>query len=230
MDSAIGMRRVRCALIGALCVIVYAPLAGAAQYGLELVRVSSGSGNGTSNAKTLTTLGTWTYDDVARTVTLSGTQRTLFDLSPAPNNDLFTHEMTDVVFDLDAVTIDGAAYQCIEGQFGAAVGASLCGNVTFGDDFIPQTTLDYGTVPGTRVVGGDDVAIGPQQQLGNYASALVSFNGSVLLIETPAWTGNPGVPACSSSSRPVTPRRCWMFPTCADRSSRWPRRRSRRQD
>ncbi|MCK6371822.1 MAG: hypothetical protein L6Q83_10975, partial [Gammaproteobacteria bacterium] len=164
----------------------------AAQYAVELVRVTSGNSNGTSNAKTLTTLGTWVYDDVEGTVALAGTQRNLFDLSPAPNNDLFTHEMTDAVFDLDAVSVSGAAYRCIEGQFGDIVGASLCGNVSLGADFVSQTTLDYSTVPGTRNIGGDDVALGPQQQLTSYASALVSFNGSTLLVETPEWTANPG--------------------------------------
>ncbi len=187
-----AMKRVRAALAGAALLALSGPWAVAAEYSLELVRVTSGSANGMSNAVSLTTIGSWVYDDSAGTVKLSGTQRNRFDLSPAPNNDLFTHVMADVVFDLDAVTISGAAYECVEGDFGSLVGASLCGNVNFGENFIPETTLDYGAVPGTRAVGGDDVALGPQQQLTNYAAGLNTFNGSVLLIESPDWTANPG--------------------------------------
>lgn len=171
------------------------PVADAAEFNLEPIRVTTGSPNGASNALSLTNAGSWVYDDVANTVTLSGSFRADFGIGPAPTGSLFSHAMTDVVMELGAtaIVISGAAYECIEGQFGGQVGANLCANTGFGGDFVDDTTVDYGTVPGTRVVGNDDVAVGPQQQLADYAAALNMFDGSMLVVESPAWTGNPGV-------------------------------------
>jgi len=173
--------------------IALAGTASAAEFDLTLIRVSTGSPNGSSNAVTLNTTGTWVYNDTTGIVTLNGTQQADFDLSPLPNNELFSHTMADVSIDINSVTISGSAYACIEGTFGGAVGAHLCANSSYGDNFISETTWDYTTVPGTRTVGGDDVAAGPQQQLTDYASSLNLFDGSMLVIESRAWTNNPGV-------------------------------------
>ncbi len=164
----------------------------AAEFGLELTTVSVGSPNGASVAAQLSTDGVWTYDNVAATVTLSGTLQADFDLNPAPGNELFNHRITDAVIGLDTATISAAAFECIEGTFGDLVGANLCANTNRGANFISETTWDYSTIPATRVVGGDDVSNGPMQQLTDYAATLNSFDGSILIIESPAWTNNPG--------------------------------------
>jgi len=167
--------------------------ASATEHTLELIRVTTGSPNGSSDAMSLNTVGTWVFDDATGIVTLSGNFQANFGIGPLPANTLFNHAMTDVAMDLNAVSISGSAYECIEGMFGGQVGAHLCANTSYGGNFISETTWDYSTVPGTRLVSGDDVPAGPQQQLSDYASALNMFDGSMLVIESPAWTANPGV-------------------------------------
>ncbi|MCE7902597.1 MAG: PASTA domain-containing protein [Gammaproteobacteria bacterium PRO9] len=164
--------------------------ASAAQYGLTLVRISAGSANGTVAAASLD--GTeFVYDDAAGTVTqLSPSTTAVFKLGPATV--LYSHEIRGAVFNVATTSIVATSYACIEGGFGAIVGASLCGNTTYGDDFTNETTLDYTAIPGTRTVGGDDLAAGPQQQLADYASAASAFDGATLLLQSPAWTANPG--------------------------------------
>ncbi len=156
-----------------------------------LVRVTSGSAQGSTNAINLSGID-YQYDDVAGTITqLSAVTHVEFDLNPLPNNTLFTHQFSGVVFDPLAVNISGTAYECIEGQFGSTVGASLCSNSGTGGNFINETTTDYSTIPGARTVGGDDVVFGPQQQLSDYASGFLSYDGTTLIIQTPDYA--PGV-------------------------------------
>ncbi len=164
----------------------------AAEFGLELTNVSVGSANGASAAALVTTQGTWSYDNLAATVTLNGSLQADFDLNPLPGNELFSHVITDAVISLDGTSITAAAFECIEGTFGDLVGANLCANTNRGSNGISETSWDYSTIPGTRVVSGDDVSNGPMQQLSDYASALNRFDLSVLVIESPAWTSNPG--------------------------------------
>jgi polyhydroxybutyrate depolymerase len=181
-------------LAGLIGLLVGLPnIASAMEYGLELIRVTTGSANGASDAISLDTTGAWAYDDTTGVVTLSGTMQADFDINPLPNNELFSHTMADVAMDLNGMSISGAAYACIEGTFGATVGAHLCANTNYGGNFLSETTWDYSMVPGTRIVSGDDVAAGPQQQLTDYASQLNLFDGSLLVIESPLWAGNPGV-------------------------------------
>lgn len=167
------------------------PLAAAAgEYGLELVRISAGSANGTVAAASLE--GTeFIYDDVAGTVSqISPSTTAVFRLGPVTH--LYSHQFSGAVFDVAGSAITAASYACLEGGFGAVVGASLCGNFTFGADYSNDSTLNYGSIPGTRSVGGDDVALGPQQQLGDYAAAVALFDGTRLVLESPAWSTHPG--------------------------------------
>jgi hypothetical protein len=166
---------------------VIAQTTAAATFDMQLSQVANGSTNGESVAASLTTGGTWTYDTTAKTLTLVGTQTNLFDLSPLPNNELFTHVMTDAAFDLVAATVTGSAYECIDGAFGSTVGADLCGGYNYGNDFIENSSTDYTTIPGTLNLGGDDQIIEPQQQLSDYGATVVSFNGSTLVLRTPDW-------------------------------------------
>lgn len=184
-------RKATLAVLGLLVMLVGATLpADAAQYGLKLVRITAGSSNGSVAAASLD--GTeFSYDDTAGTVTqVSPSTTAVFKLGPATV--LYSHEFRGAMFNVANATIAATSYACIEGGFGAVVGASLCANTTYGDDFENQTTLDYTSIPGTRNVGGDDVAVGPQQQLADYASAVTAFDGTTLLMQSPAWTAKPG--------------------------------------
>ncbi len=164
--------------------------ASAGQYGLELLRISAGSANGTTAAASLD--GTeFLYDDVAGTVTqVSASTTAVFKLGPVTV--LFSHEFGGAVFDVADTTISATSYACIEGGFGPIVGASLCGNTSYGADFVNDSTLNYAVIPGTRTVGGDDVALGPQQQLADYAATVTAFDGTTLVLASPAWSANPG--------------------------------------
>lgn len=170
--------------------LILAGNASAAQYGLKLVRVSAGSANGTVAAASLDGVD-YGYDDTAGTVTqVSPSTTVVFKLGPVTV--LYTHEFRGAVFTVADQAIAATSYACNEGTFGAMVGASLCANTTYGDDFTNDTTLNYTTIPGTRSVGGDDVIVGPQQQLADYAAAVTAFDGTTLRMESPAWTANPG--------------------------------------
>ena len=64
---------------------------------------------------------------------------------------------------------NSAAYSCVEGSFGGAVLASLCGNYNYGANATNESTTSWG--PGlafSQTVGGDDVSVGTQQNLASY--------------------------------------------------------------
>jgi predicted esterase len=165
------------------------PLASAAQHDVELVRVSLGQTRGASDAADLSGVN-YIYDDVAGTITQTSALTTIgFQISPVTK--LFNHRLRGVVFDVVAASISATGYECVEGNFGDSIAASLCTNTTWGDNFIPETTSDYTTIPSTRIIGGDDEADGAQQQLSSYAATLTSFDGTTVIIESPAWTANP---------------------------------------
>jgi hypothetical protein len=126
---------------------------------------------------------------------ISNTTRVTFEINALPGNELFTHEW-------DGMELDGlgggsvATYECIEGAFGGSVGASLCGNYTFGADFFNDSDLDYASVPGIRTMGGDDSVVGPMQQGFDYFCDVVAGDvgtgETTVVCETSAWTANPG--------------------------------------
>ncbi len=179
--------------IGVAVLVATGSVATAAEFQVELVRVTNGSPNGSSDAVTLSTSGSWVYDDVAGTVTLQGSQVVDFKLGPFPGAaGLFTHNFAGVVLDLSAQTVTGASYECIPGSFGDTIGVNLCANSLYGANFINETTVDYSSIPGVRNITGDDSPAGAAQQLSDYSVALNSFNGSQLIVESAAWTGNPG--------------------------------------
>ncbi len=64
------------------------------------------------------------------------------------------------------------------------MGASICGNYTFGANFVNESTTTWG--PGTaasRTIGGDDGAAGAQQTIAGLDSmSTVSFVGTTLVL------------------------------------------------
>ena len=60
---------------------------------------------------------------------------------------LFRHNITSLVVGAGAPAT-AASYSCIEGNFGPeSVGAALCGNYTFGANYLDESTATWG--PGT---------------------------------------------------------------------------------
>jgi len=191
-------------------------VANAAVVNVTLTNVITGSSNGESAATTLSGTLTGTYDDGTGIVTMdAGTTTMYFDLNPLPDNDLFTFNHTN--WTTGAGAWSGSGFSCVEGQFGGIVGANLCGNYTFGTNALDDSSVDYGTVPGTRILNPDDVSIGVQQQGTDFASTTASFGGGSLIMETALWNGSPGTAASggiqmtfTTSAVPV-PAAVWLF-------------------
>jgi hypothetical protein len=78
------------------------------------------------------------------------------------------------------------SYVCTEGNFGATVGASICGNYYLGANFIDESTTSWG--PGTaysRTLGGDDTVAGVVQNLDRFhGMTTASFDPGGTLVLT----------------------------------------------
>jgi hypothetical protein len=95
----------------------------------------------------------WT-DDGANNLSANGAFTAAFDLSPLPNNELFNHDWSGMtISDTGAV---GGSFTCVEGTFGSAVAANLCGNYNWGDNFVDEGGA------------GDDASIGPAQSIADF--------------------------------------------------------------
>jgi hypothetical protein len=166
--------------------------------------VSSGILSGTLTGSYDTGTGIFTFDP--------GTANILFDLNPLPENELYTWSVTDWTIGDGSTSASG--YECIDGTFGFSVGANLCAYVSDSIDFTIETTTDYSTIPGTRILGANDVAVGPQQQLSDLAATAVSFDASFgqLVMETAGWTQNGGAEGTQFifSTVPI-PAAAWLF-------------------
>ena len=166
----------------AIAATLGAGAADAATYVATLKSDLSYSNNGTSSAFLGSSTATWSYDDVTNQLTQTGgTFNARFNITPTTT--LFRHSITGLVIGNGAAAT-ASTYTCAEGGFGGTVGASLCGNYNFGANFTNESTVSWG--PGTataRTMGGDDGAIGPQQQLNAYDGfTQVSWVGTTLIL------------------------------------------------
>ena len=171
----------------ALALAVAASLGGvgvadAAIIEVQLLSVASFSGNGSSNGNISSSTATWSYDTVTTGLTQTGgTYNVRF--TTAPTTTLFRHSVTGMI--LGAPTALASTYVCAEGNFGASVGASLCGNYSFGANFTSETSTSWG--PGTasaKTLGGDDVNFGPIQNISayNYFGFVSQANAQALVL------------------------------------------------
>lgn len=183
------MRKMKNAAAVAALMALTAP-ASAAEFDVTLTEVLLGSGFNTTSAILSGDL-TGTYDDSTGIVTMDGTMIALVQINPF--NDVFTHVHTD--WSTGNGGYSASAYSCVEGNFGSAVGANICGGYNFGDDFVDDSIVDYSTIPGTRIILNDDVIVVDQQQGSDYASTEAFFDGSSLIMNSALWndgTGNMG--------------------------------------
>jgi hypothetical protein len=154
--------------------------ASAATYSATLTQILTYSNNGTAgtalNISSSTGL-TWSYDDVTNLMTQTGGLINA-RATTAPTSTLFRQSITGLVIG-NGGAASATTFACTEGNFGAGVGASICGNYVLGANFINESTTTWG--PGTaasRTLGGDDVASGAQQ-------SIAALNGMV----TASWVG-----------------------------------------
>ena len=169
----------------ALAVAVAASLGGvgvvdAAVINVALKSVLSYSPNGTSAANLSLNTASWIYDDVAMKLTQSGGIYQPF-FTTAPFTTIFRHTITGLSI---GGPVSASTFSCVEGGFGATVGASICGNYNFGANKANQSTTTWGPgIAAARTIGGDDMALAPQQSIADYNYfAQVSFVGTTLVL------------------------------------------------
>ncbi|MAF83660.1 MAG: hypothetical protein CL797_06105, partial [Chromatiales bacterium] len=103
--------------------------ADAATVGVTLINVATGSTNGESSVQVLSGQTSGMYDTVSGIVTMdAGTTSATFNVSPTAT--LMTHTHTDWGVGAGGYTATG--YTCTDGTFGDTVGASICGNYSYG--------------------------------------------------------------------------------------------------
>jgi hypothetical protein len=176
------MKKPITALGVAIAATLGATAADAATYAATLTGVASYSGNGSAPGNINSSTATWSYDDVTGLLSQTGgTFNVRFTI--VPSTTLFRHSITGLVIGNNGAA-SATAYTCTEGNFGSGVGASLCGNYTFGANYTSESTSSWG--PGTataRSIGGDDMASGPQQDVSAYGYFnTVSWVGTTLTL------------------------------------------------
>lgn len=126
---------------------------------------------------------TWTYDDVSGVLTQASGEYNL-RVSTGPST-LYRTLITGLVVGNGQLAA-ASSYVCTEGNFGATVGASICGNYLFGGNFLDESASTWG--PGTeysRNLGGDDVAAGVPQNIDRFhGMTTVSFDPAGTLVLT----------------------------------------------
>lgn len=132
---------------------------------------------------------TWTYDDVSGLLRQTGGVYNL-RVSSGPST-LYRTSITGLIIG-NGQLATANSYVCTEGNFGASVGASICGNYQFGANFLNDSTTSWG--PGTaysRTLGGDDYAAGTIQNLDRFHGMYtVSFDpGGTLVLTNKSCTG-----------------------------------------
>jgi hypothetical protein len=161
----------------------------AATYVAVLTNVGQYSNSGLSAGNITSSTATFTYDDVAGLLTQAGGMVNV-RFTTAPTATLFRHMVTGLVIGGGSAAT-ATTFQCIEGNFGGNVGASICGNYGFGANFANESTSSWG--PGTaysRTIVGDDLAAGPQQNIGFYDGFnQVSWIGTSLVLSNATCTG-----------------------------------------
>ena len=169
------------ALMGVTGVVGLVSVADAAPVTATLVAVTSYSPNGSAPWNGSLDTSTWTFDATSTSQAAAAVQTggTYSRLTKAGATPLMRHTMTGVTLGSSAPT--GATWACLEGNFGTAVGASICGNYNFGTNLTNQSVYTPSTIGSSVAIGGDDGQIGPSQSLVNsYTGMTVTIiNGAV---------------------------------------------------
>lgn len=150
----------------------------AAVFEVFLTKVVTYTNSGTLAGNFASSTATFSYDDVALlTRQENGTLNVRFSTAPATT--LFRTLTRGLVFGAGGAAT-ATSFICQEGNFGSGVGASLCGNYTFGGNAVNESSTTWGPATATsRTLGGDDVAVGPVMDLSIYDGMnVVSWTGS----------------------------------------------------
>lgn len=164
--------------------------ADAAIYTAQLVKAALYGNSGSQAANLTTSTAIFAYDSDSQLVyQTDGTLVVRF--FTAPSTTLFRTATRGLVIGHGGAA-SATSFVCQEGNFGAGVGASLCGNYNFGANLVNESSTSWG--PGTaasRSLGGDDVAAGDIQSLSVYDGMnTVSWVGTSLVLSNRRCTGS----------------------------------------
>ncbi len=156
---------------------------------LTQVLVYGNQSTGGSSGNLTSSTATFTYDDVTNLLTQTGGTYNMRQTT-APTSTLFRTFITGLVIG-NASPASATTFACTEGNFGGGVGASICGNYSFGANFTNESTTSWG--PGiavSRTIGGDDSALGAQQSIASLDTMTeLSFAGNTLVLANKTCTG-----------------------------------------
>lgn len=202
-----------------------AATADAATLAMDLTGITIYTPQGAGPATLDLSSASWNYDDVSGKLTqVGGTLVANYQLIPGSIT-LFVHNITSLVVGAGAAAT-ATSYSCVEGNFGPDnVGAALCGNYSFGANFLNESTATWG--PGTsfsRVLGGDDGAAGTPQNLADFnGMTTTSWNGTNLVLSNATATTGFTMNLVALAPVPV-PAAAWLFGSALGLMA-WARRR-----
>jgi len=197
----------------ALAVAVAAGIGGisaadAATYTATLTSVLTYSNNGTAGTagNITSSTATWSYDDVTNLVSQTGGTFNI-RLTTAPTSTLYRALTTGLIIGNGGAAA-ASSYSCVEGNFGAGVGASICGNYLLGANFANESTTTWGPgIAASRTIGGDDIAAGPQQTITSLNGLnTISWVGSSLVLANKTCTG-----VCTTTAGGFNNGQQWSF-------------------
>lgn len=196
--------------------------AAAIDVSVTLVSAFSDGTMGSSAQIVSNSTATWSYNTSTGVVTGSGLYKAQTQINPKAPGQLFTHNFLNPVLGPGAAT--GTSYSCVEGSFGSAVYASLCGNYNYGANYANETSTSWSGLSASKTAGGDDVQLGPQQTVSYYDGMTDSWNGTTLIMSN----GNPGTGGYTitfvANVVPV-PAAAWLFGSALGLLG-WARRRT----
>lgn len=214
--------KTRTALGLAIAATLGATAADAALYSATLAQYTTYSTNGASNANISSTTATWQYDDVTGVMTQTGGTLNA-RLNIGPPTTLFRHVSTGLTIGAGAAA-SAATWECVEGNFGGTVGASLCGNYTFGANYVNESTLVYSGSSVTRTLGGDDVSKGPAQSVADLnGMSTLSWVGTSLKLSNA--TATSGYTLEFNVAAVPVPAAAWLLGPAVLAAGRFARRR-----
>jgi hypothetical protein len=155
---------------------------------------------------------TWSYNTTTGVVTGTGLYQAESQISSNPGSLLFTHDMLDPVLGGGGAA-GASSFDCVEGAFGTSVGVSICGNYNFGANYVNESSTSWVGTSAARTLGGDDLAMAPQQNLSLYDGMTTSFwDHSTLVISNAV----PGVSGYTMTFFPAplpvpVPPAVWLF-------------------
>lgn len=154
---------------------------------------------------------TYWYDTDTGELSSSGVTHLRTSTTPIPQGRHFDRLITDLNI-VNGSAAGSTAYECISGGFGDVVGANMCGNYLYGDNFVDDSSVSYSGLSYTRTMGGDDVIAGDVQSIDDYNLLVTSWSGSALTLESPEWTNSGGTAGLQMNFSVIpVPAAAWLF-------------------